>query len=61
MSKMLGGGAPKPPPVPKPPPPTPMADEEAIQRAKRGAAAGLQRRSGRASTVLSDAEDRLGG
>lgn len=60
MGGIIGGD--KAPAVPKPPPPVPMADEEAVARERRRAAAGLQKRGGRTSTVLSEADgDRLGG
>ena len=56
MGKLFSPSKPK---MPKPPPPTPMVDEEALKRAKRRAAQGVQQRSGRESTLLSDT-DRLG-
>ena len=56
MGSMFGSK----PKVPKPPKPTPMADEEALERAKRRAAQGVRQRGGRESTLLSDNE-RLGG
>jgi hypothetical protein len=59
MGGMFGGGSPS---IPKPPPPVPMADEDAVARERRRAAAGLQKRGGRASTVLSEADkESLGG
>jgi hypothetical protein len=57
MGKLFSPSAPK---MPKPPKPTPMADEEAIERAKRRAAQATRQRGGRESTLLSDT-DRLGG
>ena len=54
-----------PPPPPPPPPPTPLPDEDSpdIKRARRRKIAEQQKRSGRASTILSQGGDRetLGG
>ena len=47
---------PKTPPPPAPPKPIPLPDDAQIQRSERRAAADRQRRSGRASTVLSQGD-----
>lgn len=50
-------------PAPAPMPALPDTDDEAVRAAKRKKAAQIQSRSGRASTLLSDAgtSDKLGG
>lgn len=50
-------------PAPTPMPALPDTDDEAVRAAKRKKAAEIQSRSGRASTLLSDAgtSDKLGG
>jgi hypothetical protein len=55
-------GAPKPKKAPAfiPPPVMPTVDDEAVQRQKRRAALDAQSRSGRLSTVLTDAGETLG-
>lgn len=53
----LFGSEPK---MPEPPKPTPMADDEAIKRAKKKTSARVRGSSGRDSTILGDA-DKLGG
>lgn len=58
--KMLGLS----PKIPEPPKATPMADEEAIRRAKKRSIVDLQSRGGRASTILGSAlgsADKLSG
>lgn len=56
----MGGMFSSKPKMPKPPEPTPMADEEAIKRAKTRTGASMRARSGRQSTILSEGE-KLGG
>ena len=56
IAKIFGGGdAPKPPTPPKP---VPMADPEALKRAKKKSLAEQRKRGGRESTILTD--DTLG-
>lgn len=59
----FSGSAPKPKVEAPPPPPTPIPepDDELARQAKRKRAAELQGRSGRESTVLTDAAQTLGG
>jgi len=56
MAGLIGAKAPKPP---APPPVMPMADDKAVQEAKKRRTAQVQQRSGRMSTVLTD--EKLGG
>jgi len=56
MGKLFKGPkAPPPAPIPVPPPPVPMVDEEALRKKKKKVMAKNAQRSGRASTLLSDA------
>lgn len=57
------GSKPKAPPPPPPTPVMPLPDDEAINKAKRRKTAASTARSGRMSTLLSDAADtgNLGG
>lgn len=59
-AKTIFGGKDK--PQVKPPTPMPMADDAAVEAAKRRKQIEIQSRSGRASTILSDSGgDKLGG
>lgn len=62
-SGLFGGVQPTAQPAPTPMPAMPDADDESVRAAKRKKAAEVQNRSGRASTLLSDAgtSDKLGG
>ncbi len=61
MGKLFSGPKiPKPVPAPALPPPAPMVDQEAIEKEKRKKLALASKRSGRASTMLSEAGDTLG-
>lgn len=64
MGSLFGSPSPPPPPPPPPPPaPMPVEDDPAIQAARRKKQAAVQARSGRESTILSEAgmTDKLGG
>ena len=66
MATLFGGGAPKPPDLPPPPPPppspAPMPDPEDVQGVaqRRRKAAAQSNRSGRSTTMLSEAGETLG-
>lgn len=51
---------PEPPPPPPPPPVIPMADEDALRKKKAKGIAASRAKSGRQSTILSEAEDTMG-
>lgn len=67
VKKLFGSDTPKPPtiaqvPIPPAPEvkPIPQADSEAIAKAKGRALVAASQRGGRASTILSDADESLG-
>jgi len=60
-----GGGSPAPAPAPTvlatpEPAPMPTIDDAAVKAAKKKSLMSAQQRGGRASTVLTDGEDKLG-
>lgn len=59
---LLRGGKKKTAPAPAPEPPVmPLADDEAVQRARRNAIARRMSAGGRSSTILTGSGDSLGG
>lgn len=69
MGDLFGGGssapaptvlAPTPAPVVAAPAPMPTVDDAAVKAAKKKSLQAAQQRGGRAATVLTDGEDKLG-
>lgn len=57
ISSLLRDEGPSGAPVPEPVKTMPLPDDEAARKAKRRSIAGMRARSGRASTILTDAGD----